>query len=95
MGNNEGAGESLIPVEGAASCWVACPRHGGVTRGSSDIGACQPHCHIVLPAEFLIPPVDVLKGAPGVAVNHLLKGIPYHSSKASGVPRFSKLCMVF
>ena len=79
MGNNEGAGESLVPVEGAASCWVACPRHGGVTRGSSYIGACQPYCHVVKPAKLLIPPVDVLQGALRVAVNHLLKGLTCHS----------------
>ena len=61
VGNDEGAGESLVPVEGAASCWVARPRNGGVTRWSTYIGACQPYCQIVLPAELLIPPVDVLE----------------------------------
>jgi hypothetical protein len=48
----------------------------------------------VLPAELLIPSVDVLKGTLRVAVNHLLKGIPCHSCSVSAVPRFSKLCAV-
>jgi hypothetical protein len=71
VGNDESTGESLVPVEGAASCRVACSRHWGVARRPPYISACQPHGYIVLPPELLVPAVHILQRTLRVAVNHL------------------------
>lgn len=99
VGNNKGAGESLVPVEGAAPCRVACTWHGGVTRWPSYVRACQPHSYIVLTPKLFVPPVHVLEGAFRVAVNHLREQVRCYSCGMFPCPSFSfgNLCvsMVF
>lgn len=74
VSNDESAGQSLVSVEGAASCRIACSRHWGVARGAPYISTCQPHGYIVLSPELLVPTVHILERTLRVSVNHLEEG---------------------
>lgn len=50
VGDNEGGGESLVPVEGAGPGGLAHPCHGGVARRAPQVGPGEPHGHVVTQA---------------------------------------------
>lgn len=74
VSNDESAGQSLVSVEGAASCRVTCSRHWGVSRGSPYISACQPHGYIVVSPKLLVPTVHILERTLRISVHHLEEG---------------------
>ena len=75
VSNDEGAGESLIAVEGAGARRVAGAGDRRVARGSAYVQPREPHRNVVRLVregeQLAVPLVHVLEGATRVAVVHL------------------------